>query len=345
METVKYMLRLIMVLSIVLWFCRAGAVLAAEYRPDLSRGADNFYKSGSVVMKKVTFQNIYKMKVAGDLFTPKNLDLRIRHAAIIVGHPFGAVKEQAANLYAQKLAEQGFVTLTFDLSYWGESEGEPRSAVAPDIYADDYSAAADFLGTLNFVDKDKIGVVGICAGGGFALSAAKIDPRLRAVATVSMVDMGSAARMVRDQAQRLGVLKGAAAQRELEVSGGAVQYTGGTPEKIDENSDAFSKEFYDFYRTKRGACANTNTQPTLSSNVKFMNFYPFSDLAAVSPRPLLFIAGANAISRGFSEAAYSQAAEPKELYIVPGAGHVDLYDRTQVIPFGKLASFFSKYLR
>jgi uncharacterized protein len=161
---------------------------------DMSNGAANFYRSDKVTLQKVTFSNQYRMKVAGNLFLPKGMDQNAKHAAIIVGHPMGAVKEQSSNLDAQKLAEQGFVTLSLDVSFWGESEGQPRNAVLPDVYAEDFSAALDFLGTRPFVDRNRIGVLGICGSGSFVVSAAKIDPRMRAIATVSMYDMGAASR-------------------------------------------------------------------------------------------------------------------------------------------------------
>ncbi|KAA3137900.1 alpha/beta hydrolase, partial [Alistipes onderdonkii] len=148
--------------------------------------ADNFYKSNSVNTEKVSFSNQYKMKVGARLFLPKELEEGRKYPAVIVGHPMGAVKEQSAGLYATKLAECGFVTLALDLSFWGESDGEPRNAVLPDVYSEDFSAAVDFLGTRPFVDRERIGVVGICGSGSFAISAAKIDPRLKAIATVSM---------------------------------------------------------------------------------------------------------------------------------------------------------------
>ena len=161
---------------------------------DMSNGADNFYKSDKVTMQKVSFENQYRMNVVGNLFMPKRMSQSARNLAIIVGHPMGAVKEQSSNLYAQKLAEQGFVTLSLDLSFWGESEGLVRNAVSPDIYAEDFSAAVDFLGTRPFVDRERIGVLGICGSGSFVISAAKIDPRMKAIATVSMYDTGAANR-------------------------------------------------------------------------------------------------------------------------------------------------------
>ncbi|KNH29478.1 membrane protein [Pseudomonas syringae] len=320
---------------------------------DMSNGADNFYKSEKVTVEKVTFKNQYGMKVAGNLFTPKDLAPKSRSAAIIVGHPMGAVKEQSANLYATKMAEQGFVTLSLDLSFWGESEGTPRQAVSPDIYAEDFSAAVDFLGTHPIVDPERIGVLGICGSGSFAISAAKIDPRMKAIATVSMYDMGAANRNGLKHAvtaqQRQQIIRDATEQRYAEFQGGEIRYTGGTPLKLTGN--AVGDEFYDFYRTHRGevtpagASPQTTTMPTLTSNVKFMNFYPFNDIETISPRPLLFIAGAQAHSREFSEDAYKRAAEPKELLIIPDAGHVDLYDRVNLIPFAKLTTFFKSNLK
>lgn len=320
---------------------------------DMSNGADNFYTSDKVTVEKVTFNNQYGMAVAGNLFVPKNLPAGAKNAAIIVGHPMGAVKEQSANLYATKMAEQGFVTLSLDLSFWGASAGEPRNAVLPDLYSEDFSAAVDYLGTRPIVDRERIGVIGICGSGSFAISAAKIDPRLKAIATVSMYDMGAANRnglkhgVTPEQSQQ--VLRQAANQRYVEFQGGETLYTGGTP--LKRSGNPIGDEFFDFYRTSRGevtppgASAQTTTMPTLTSNVKFMNFYPFNDIETISPRPLLLIAGADAHSREFSEDAYQRAAEPKELVIIPNAGHVDLYDRVNLIPFAKLTSFFKGNLK
>lgn len=320
---------------------------------DMSNGANNFYQSERVTVEKVTFNNQYGMTVAGNLFVPKHLAPSSKNAAIIVGHPMGAVKEQSANLYATKMAEQGFVTLSLDLSFWGASAGEPRNAVLPDLYSEAFSAAVDYLGTRPMVDRERIGVIGICGSGSFAIAAAKIDPRLKAIATVSMYDMGAANRngLKRGMtlAQRQQVMLQAANQRYVEFQGGNTVYTGGTPQTL--TGDAVGDEFYDFYRTPRGAFTpagaspQNTTRPTMTSNVKFINFYPFNDIETLSPRPLLLIAGANAHSLEFSEDAYQRAAEPKELVIIPDAGHVDLYDRVGLIPFDKLTSFFRSNLK
>jgi fermentation-respiration switch protein FrsA (DUF1100 family) len=321
---------------------------------DMSDRAMNFYTSKETTMEKVTFKNQYGMEVAGNLFIPNNLKDDSRSPAIIVGHPMGAVKEQSANLYAATMAERGFVTLSLDLSFWGESEGQPRNTVSPDIYAEDFSAAVDFLGTQAIVDRSRIGVLGICGSGSFAISAAKIDPRLRALATVSMYDMGAANRNGLRHSltpeQRKMIIADAAEQRYVEFQGGEIKYTGGTVLELNESSSPIEREFYDFYRTPRGEFTprgqtpEHTTKPTLTSNVKFMNFYPFEDIETISPRPMLFIAGENAHSIEFSEDAYAKAAEPKELVIVAGAGHVDLYDQANLIPWDKLSSFFDKNL-
>ncbi|WP_022683520.1 alpha/beta hydrolase [Sphingobium bisphenolivorans] len=318
------------------------------------KDADNFYVSDKVTIDKVTFSDQFRMKIAGNLFAPKTVARGTRHPAIIVGHPMGAVKEQSANLYATKMAERGFITLSIDLPFWGESEGAPRNAVSPDMYAEAFSAAADFLGTQPLVDKDAIGVIGICGSGSFAISAAKIDPRLRAIATVSMYDMGAANRSGLGKGvsvdQRKSFIAAAANQRDVEFAGGRIGYTGGCTHELTPQTDPIQREFYDFYRTPRGEFTPKNgsplttTHPTLTSNVKFMNFYPFNDIDTISPRPMLFIAGNEAHSREFSEDAFARAAEPKELAWVKGAGHVDLYDRVDLIPWDKLDGFFRRHL-
>ena len=348
-----HLLRRIRMLAIILG--AMSGIGSPTLAQDMSNEADNFYKSTAITMQKVAFKNQYNMKVVGNLFTPKDMNKNAKHAAIIVGHPMGAVKEQSANLYAIKMAEQGFVTLSLDLSFWGESEGQPRNAVLPDMYAEDFSAAVDFLGTQPFVNRERIGVLGICGSGSFAISAAKIDPRMKAIATVSMYDMGAASRHALRKSltveQRKQILAEAAEQRSIEFTGGATKYTSGTVHELNENTHPIQREFYDFYRTPRGeytpdgSSPELTTHPTLTGSVKFMNFYPFNDIETISPRPLLFIAGEKAHSIEFSEDAYKLAAQPKELYIVPAAGHVDLYDRVNMIPWKKLTSFFAKYLK
>lgn len=327
----------------------------AAVAADLSHGADNFYKSDKVIAKKVTFLNQYKMKITGNLYIPKGVDPNVKSPAIVVGPPMGAVKEQSASLYAQKMAEQGFVTLAIDLSFFGESEGSPRNAVLPDMFTESFNAAVDYLGTRPFVDRNRIGVIGICGSGSFAISAAKIDPRLKAIATVSMYNMGAVTRHGLHNGisleQRKAMIAAAAEQRYVEFTGGKTKWVDYLPVKLPADADPIRREFYDFYRTPRGQVVpagmtveQSQNRP-ISSEVKFNNFYPFADIESISPRPMLFITGSEAHSREFSEDAYKRAGQPKELVIIPGAGHVDLYDRTQLIPFAKLTEFFKKNLK
>ncbi|WP_447919144.1 alpha/beta hydrolase [Achromobacter aegrifaciens] len=332
------------------WAATHGEVQALPVMP---ADADNFYTGGEVSVQTVRFVNQYQMEVAGNLHVPKALDRNARHAALVVGHPMGAVKEQSANLYATKMAERGFLTLSIDLPCWGESAG-PRNRVSPDMYAEAFSAAVDFLGTQPLIDRERIGAIGICGSGSFVISAAKIDPRMKAIATVSMYDMGAVNRHALNQSltleQRKAIIAEAARQRDSEFSGGTLKYTSGTVHALTARSSPIEREFYEFYRTPRGeftpagATPATTTHPTLTSNAKFLNFYPFNDIETISPRPLLFITGDQAHSREFSEDAYRRAAEPKELVWVPGAGHVDLYDRVSLIPWDKLTEFFQKNL-
>ena len=317
-------------------------------------GADNFYKSDKVTVQKVTFKNSYNLQIVGNLVTPKDLVKNAKAPAIIVGHPMGAVKEQSSMLYAQKLAEQGFITLAIDLPFWGESEGLPRNQVAPEMYADAFSAAVDYLGTRDFIDRNRIGVLGICGSGGFAISAAKMDLRFKAVATVSMYDMGAVTRHGLRRSvtveQRQAMLANAAEQRYDELSTGTLQFLNYLPAQPGKETDPVTREFWDFYRTPRGihiphgSTWELTQNRALTSEVRFVNFYPFNEIETISPRPLLFISGDQAHSKEFSEDAYQRAAEPKELAWVPGAGHVDLYDRVNLIPWTKLTAFFTRNL-
>ena len=343
---------IVLTLSIVF----AMSSLSAQRKYAVNPETEAYAGSDKVTAQRVTFKNQYRMEVVGNLFIPKNIDMNQKHSAIVVGHPMGAVKEQSANLYATFMAERGFVTLSIDLSFWGESAGEPRNAVSPDIYAEDFSAAVDYLGTRPFVDRERIGVIGICGSGSFAISAAKIDPRIKAIATISMYDMGQANRNALNKSltpeQRKQIIANAAQQRYVEFEGGETTVAGGTVLKLTPESNPIEREFFEFYRnsergefTPKGASPLRTTKPTVTSNVKFMNFYPFNDIETISPRPMLFITGDQAHSKEFSEDAYKRAAEPKELHYVKGAGHVDLYDRLDMIPLDKLTSFFTQNLK
>ena len=246
------------------------------------------------------------------------------------------------------MAERGFITLAFDASYNGESGGQPHFIASPEAFVEDFSAAVDHLGRNALVDRDRIGVIGVCGSGGFSLAAAQIDPRIRAVATVSMYDIGQAARQ--GLAERLDTaalersLERIAAQRWAEVDGAERTMVIGTPEALTERSTAIDREFYDYYRTPRGQHPRSTTAMTLTSSAPMMLFSAFEHLDWISPRPVLFITGDRAHSRLFSEQAYARASQPKELYVVPGAGHVDLYDRGNLIPWDRRTSVFTQHL-
>ncbi|MGI8387623.1 alpha/beta hydrolase [Robertmurraya sp. P23] len=312
-----------------------------------------FPQSNKVTVEKVSYTNRLGINIVADMYLPKNLNRSKKAPAIIVGPPFSGVKEQTAGLYAQEMAERGFVTLAFDPSYTGESGGEPRNIALPDMLVEDFSAAVDFLGTRSFVDQDRIGVIGVCASGGFAVSAAQIDPRLKAIATVSMYDMGRAYREgmglapvpseIMTEEERINALEEAAEQRWVEFESGQIKYSPGSAVELKPSQQAAALEFSEYYGTPRGY--HPRSMPySMTSTGALMNFFPFAQIETISSRPLLFIAGENAHSRYYSEDAYKLAGEPKELYIVPGAGHVDLYDRMEYIPFKKLDSFFKENL-
>jgi fermentation-respiration switch protein FrsA (DUF1100 family) len=307
-----------------------------------------FPKSERVEHRKVTFSNRLGITLVADLYVPKTIDRSRRHAALVVGGPYGAVKEQAAGLYAQTMAERGFITIAHDPSYVGESGGQPRGTASSEALVEDFSAAVDFLGRLPFVDRERIGVVGVCGSGGFGLAAAEVDSRIKAVATVSMYDIGQAKRQGLAPTLDAGVLKqtldGVAAQRWAEVDGAERTFVIGTPEALTSTSTAIDREFYDYYRTPRGQHPRATTAFSRTSDAQMTLFWSFDRLAWIAPRPVLFITGDRAHSRIFSEQAYARASEPKQLLVVPGAGHVDVYDRINVIPWDTLTSFFTRAL-
>ncbi|WP_109005800.1 alpha/beta hydrolase [Streptomyces rishiriensis] len=313
--------------------------------------ADNyiFDLDENVTRKPVSYENRYGITISADHYQPKDFDASQEHPAIIVGAPYGGVKEQGPGIYAQNLARRGFVALAFDPSYNGYSGGDPRHVSSADVFSEDFHAAVDYLGTRDFVNRDRIGVVGMCGSGGFALSAAQVDRRIKAVATVVMYDI---ARIASEGWQgsltaeeRGAMLDAIAEQRYADFEANAPALTPrGAPIGFDENSNPVGREFGEFYSTPRGYHPNSITQFTLTSSMSLMNFPLLSKIEWISPRPILFIVGEKAHSRYFSEDAYELAAEPKEFYAVPNAGHVDLYDRTDLIPFDRLEEFFSKNL-
>lgn len=307
-----------------------------------------FPKSDRVDHGKVSFYNRLGITLIADLYIPKTLDRSRRHAALVVGGPYGAVKEQSSGLYAQTMAERGFITIAHDPSYVGESGGQPHGIASSEALVEDFSAAVDFLGGLPFVDRERIGVLGVCGSGGFGLAAAETDPRIKAVATVSMYDIGQAKRQGLaadlDESALRKNLNEVAAQRWAEVDGAERTMVIGTPQVLTTASTAIDREFYDYYRTPRGQHPRATTAFSRTSDAPMMLFWSYQHLDWISPRPVLFITGDQAHSRIFSEHAYTRASEPKELFIVPGAGHVDLYDRVNLIPWQKLQSFFDTHL-
>ena len=307
-----------------------------------------------VTLEPVSYKNRYGITVAAHMFLPKDIDKSQKYPAVVIGTPYGGVKEQGAGIYGMNMAERGYVAIAFDESYNGESGGEPRDVSSPDIFVEDFSAGVDFLGSLPFVDREKIGAIGICGSGGFSLTAAQVDKRIKAVATASMYDISS---MFRDgfgysltDEQRNQMLEQLSRQRWTDFENGTPEMpAGGWPNEpaasVPEGLPPIMAEFFEYYAMKRGWHPNVVDNFTLTSALSFMNFPLLSYIDTISPRPILFIMGENAHSRYYTEEAYEKAAEPKELVIIPGARHIDLYDREDMIPFDKLDEFFSRNLK
>lgn len=308
-----------------------------------------FPESQKVDHQKVSFKNRYGITLAADLYLPKDLGNQ-RLPAIVVSGPFGAVKEQSSGLYAQSMAERGFVTLAFDPSYTGESGGEPRNVASPDINSEDFSAAVDFIGLRPEVNRDRIGVIGICGWGGMALNAVAVDKRVKAVVASTMYDMTRVmSKGYNDSVtleQRAEALEQLSLQRWADAEKGNPAYQPRYNE-LKGGEAQFLVDYHDYYMTPRGYHAravNSGNSWTQTTPLSFMNMPILTYIAEISPRPVLFIHGEKAHSRYFSETAYENAAEPKELMIIPGANHTDLYDKVDVIPFDKLQSFFEQHL-
>jgi uncharacterized protein len=309
-----------------------------------------FELSEKVIRQKVTFKNRYGIKLTGDLYIPKNGENKPSPALAISG-PFGAVKEQSSGLYANQMAERGFIALAFDPSYTGESGGEPRNIASPDISTEDFSAAVDFLGIQKNIDRNKIGIIGICGWAGFALNATAIDKRVKAVATTSMYDMtrvmSKGYNDVVTLQDRAKTLKQLGEQRWKDAENGTPAYQSAY-NKLSGGETQFQIEYHDYYMTPRGyheRSVNSGNAWTITTPISFMNMPILAYLKEISPRPMLLIAGENAHSRYFSEDIYKNASEPKELMIIPNAVHVDLYDKIDIIPFDKLEIFFRKHLK
>ena len=309
-----------------------------------------FPKSEKVDHKKVAFHNRYGVTLAADLYAPKGAAGRL--PAIAVCGPFGAVKEQCSGLYAQEMAERGFLTLAFDPSYTGESGGEPRYVASPDINTEDFCAAVDFLSVQETVDPDRIGIIGICGWGGMAINAAAIDPRIRATVASTMYDMSRVnARGYFDSVDEDGryeTKRTLAAQRTADYQSGEYALGGGVVDPLPEDAPDFVKDYNAYYKTPRGyhlRSLNSNGGWNRTSALSFIN-QPILSYAGEIRNAVLLIHGEKAHSKYFSEGAFEKLkGDNKELYIIPNAVHTDLYDRKDIIPFDKLEAFFRKYLK
>lgn len=310
-----------------------------------------FPVSDKVTVESVRFKNRFGITLAADLYKPKQAEGKL--PAIAVSGPFGAVKEQSSGLYAQTMAERGFLAIAFDPSYTGESSGEPRYVASPDINTEDFSAAVDFLSIREDVDPERIGVIGICGWGGMALNAAAIDTRIKATVTVTMYDMSRVNANgyfdAMDADARYELRKKLNAQRTIDARNGSYALAGGVVDPLPEDAPLFVKDYYDYYKTKRGyhkRSLNSNNGWNVTSSLSFINT-PLLTYSDEIRSAVLMIHGEKAHSRYFSEDAFKKLkGDNKELLIIPGASHVDLYDnQAGVIPFDKIERFFYTYLK
>ena len=309
-----------------------------------------FPQSDKVNHTKITFHNRYGITLAADLYIPKNTTEKL--PAIAISGPFGAVKEQASDLYAQTLAERGFLTIAFDPSYTGESSGEPRYVASPDINTEDFCAAVDYLSTRNDVDTERIGILGICGWGGIALNAAAIDTRIKATATVTMYDMGRVNAKgyfdTVDANARYELRKQLNAQRTEDYRSGTYALAGGVVDPLPDDAPQFIKDYHAYYKTSRGfhkRSLNSNNGWNKTSSLSFINM-PLLSYSDEIRSAVLMLHGEKAHSRYFSEDAFKKLkGSNKELQIIPDASHVDLYDNLEVIPFDKIEQFFREYLK
>lgn len=309
-----------------------------------------FPQSDKVSHSKVTFKNRYGITLVADLYAPKNVTSKL--PAIAISGPFGAVKEQASGYYAQTLAERGFLTIAFDPSYTGESSGEPRYVASPDINTEDFCAAVDFLSTNEKVDSSRVGILGICGWGGMALNAAAIDTRIKATVTATMYDMSRVNANgyfdSMDADARYELRKQLNAQRTEDFKNGSYALAGGVVDPLPDDAPQFVKDYYTYYKTERGYHArslNSNGGWNKTSSLSFINM-PILTYSDEIRSAALLIHGEKAHSRYFSEDAFKKLkGDNKELMIIPGANHIDLYDNPKAIPFDKIVAFYNQYLK
>lgn len=335
---------------------------------ELNNDTRTFAIDKKIEVTKVSFQNRYGFDVVGHMYLPQNFNINKKYKAVVVTGPFGAVKEQSSGLYAQEMAKHGFVAVAFDPSTTGESSGVRRNMGSPEIFTEDYSAAVDFVTNLKFVDPERVGAVGICGLSGMAFTAASNDVRIKAVAVSAMYDMSESisdhylgdyytdeqrtlvkkhlAKM-RDEEAKLG--KGFTGAHELGVDekGNVQTFSTMFPDKLPEGTNEVVQGFYDYYvgRAYHPRAINSNTLAwDATTPYGFFNFALMENIKEISPRPVLLITGDKAHSKYFSDNVYAKCAEPKELIVVPGATHTDLYDQMDKIPFDRLIAFFDKNL-
>lgn len=309
-----------------------------------------FPQSSNVTHSKITFHNRYGITLAADMYIPKNVSGKL--PAIAVAGPFGAVKEQASGLYAQTMAERGFLTIAFDPSYTGESGGEPRYVASPDINTEDFSAAVDFLSVQDNVDPEKIGIIGICGWGGMALNAASMDTRIKATVTSTMYDMSRVTANgyfdAMDEDQRYQMKEQLNAQRTTDYRNGEYALAGGLPDVVPDDAPFFLKDYFNYYKTDRGyhpRSLNSNGGWNITSSLSFANM-PIHCYASEIRNAVLVIHGEKAHSVYFSKDIFPKLkGDNKELLLIPDAVHTDLYDRMDIIPFDKIETFFNTYLK
>lgn len=309
-----------------------------------------FPKSDKVTHQKITFDNRYGITLAADLYEPKKAEGEL--PAIAICGPFGAVKEQAAGLYAQTMAEKGFLTIAFDPSFTGESGGNPRYVASPDINTEDFQAAVDALAALDHVDSERIGIIGICGWGGMALNAAAIDTRIKATVASTMYDMTRVNAKGYFDAEdseniRYEKKKSLNAQRTIDYQNGSYARAGGVADSIPEDAPFFVKDYYDYYKTSRGyhkRSLNSNDGWNVTSSLSFLNM-PILQYSREIRSAVLLVHGEKAHSCYFSKDIFENlTGDNKELLLIPNAVHTDLYDRMEIIPFDKMAAFFRKRL-
>ena len=336
-----------LILSLLITLVFIGGTIMTE-----AKSWDKTFKKSELVdVKKVHFKNRYGIELTGDLYTPKNKKEE-KLPSIIISGPFGAVKEQASGLYAQTLAERGFLTLAFDPSYTGESKGEPRNVASPDINTEDFSAAVDFISNYKDANPDKIGILGICGFGGFALNAAAIDTRIKAAVPVTMYDMTRVSANgyfdSMNEEERYKLKETLNNQRTIDFREGKFAPAGGLPEKLTGDEPQFVKDYYNYYKTKRGfhpRSINSNGSWNLTSSLSLINM-PILAYSNEIKSAVLMIHGEKAHSLYFSKDAFKKLkGDNKELLIVEGASHTDLYDNMEKIPFDKIEDFFKTNLK